>query len=371
MNVFKSLFHLSQHTNLSSSLLKDLKKVSKTTKPSPPLSLYDQRFVSMIREKTALHNRNNVTRTKAYLDFFKFNPDIHWAFLAHLVSRNAGWTMTDLKGEYLPHLLTPEQQQSFFSFLERGNWLIFQDAYPQLLLYKESVLRKRPLFHLLPSLHVSSFMKVIWEDFWQNKNSEVLTASLIINEQHYIESRVIQTDHFKKSVFQTLAFQLQDVLNTNTLLFPMIEGDTVTLTGEAAHHFLYVKERIELGKRLYTRLFSNERNLNAIINWATLHPHTGSRKDYWSHLFNSVKEGKPLEKRIIKDCLLQKGPRIYSPSLTAWSDVTHKSPDRSDWYTNSNIIDLLNLPSPDLSGNVQKIHCHSLTLLEKINGFPT
>lgn len=45
-----------------------------------------------------------------------------------MVSRNGGWNMTDLKGELLSHLLSESEQNDFFQFLERGNWLIFQDV---------------------------------------------------------------------------------------------------------------------------------------------------------------------------------------------------------------------------------------------------
>lgn len=102
------------------------------------LAMEEKRLVQQITAQTKEKNENNVTRTAAYLDFYKRHPEIHWAFLGHMVSRNGGWNMTDLKGELLLYLLTEKEQQSFFTFLERGNWLIFQDIYPQFLLYEES-----------------------------------------------------------------------------------------------------------------------------------------------------------------------------------------------------------------------------------------
>ena len=68
-----------------------------------------------------------------------------------MVSRNGGWNMTDLKGGLLSRLLTKKEVESFFTFLERGNWLIFQDAYPQFLVYEESKKRGKNLFYLLSS----------------------------------------------------------------------------------------------------------------------------------------------------------------------------------------------------------------------------
>lgn len=200
MKSLLSFFSTQKKKSLSAALIYELKNAIKTHSTPPSLSAEEQQIVQAIREKTDFTNTDNITRTKAYLDFFFQHPEIHWAFLAHLVSRNAGWTMTDLKGEYLPHLLSGDQQKSFFSFLERGNWLIFQDAYPQLLVYQESVKRKRPLFHLLSAFHVSSFMSVVWRRFWIEKDRDILSTALIINEQHYIDSRIIKDDIFHLSL---------------------------------------------------------------------------------------------------------------------------------------------------------------------------
>lgn len=123
----------------------------------------------------------------AYFDFYQKHPEIHWAFLGHMVSRNGGWNMTDLKGDLLTRLLTNKERDAYFTFLERGNWLIFQDAYPQFLLYGESLKRNKPLFYLLPALDISSFMESVWNYFWKRRDSYILTIALVINEQNYLE----------------------------------------------------------------------------------------------------------------------------------------------------------------------------------------
>ena len=184
----------------------------------------DQQLLQMIRLKTKQLNVNNVTRTKAYLDFYIFRPEIHWAFLGHMVSRNGGWNMTDLKGEFLSRLMNEQSKQDFFSFLERGNWLIFQDAYPQFLLYEESLFQSRNLFYLLPYLNVSTFMEVIWNHFWEERDSYMLAIALIINEQSYLENRIVQNPLYKKKVFQTFEFVLQDLLSFNQILFPFTDN---------------------------------------------------------------------------------------------------------------------------------------------------
>ncbi|PFG15348.1 DUF2515 family protein [Bacillus sp. es.036] len=347
-------------------LMKELKEACHLSPPTLTLTGEEVKLTRIIREQTEQANRNNVTRTKAYLDFYLKHPEVHWAFLAHLVSRNAGWTMTDLRGEYLPRFLSPDDQHAFFSFLERGNWLIFQDAYPQLLIYEESLKVNKPLFHLLSAFHVSSFMKVIWNRFWKDKASDTLSVALIINEQHYIDSRVINDQHFHQTVFNTLPFQIQNVFNMNVLLFPLIRNGSIQLIGEPANHFLFVKERIVLGKRLYQLVFSNESTLNEILEWSTCHSHTGSRKDFWPELFHFIKEGQPDEKRVLDQCTLKKGPRLYSPLLSVWKDVQHDSPDRKDWFVNTSALSLFKLPDPDFSGNAAKIYCRSLHLLESL-----
>ena len=61
--------------------------------------------------------------------------------------------------------------------------------------------------------------------------------------------------------------------------------------------------------------------------WANQHPHTGSRKDYWPHLFNDVDEEFParLLKPRLKSCQLLPGSsRFYSPQLEfAWKNQKH------------------------------------------------
>src|SRR5699024_7697380 len=121
----------------------------------------DQILIRQIKESTRQLNLNNVTRTTAYFDYYRKHPEIHWALLGHMVSRNGGWNMTDLKGELLSKLLSEAEQKDYFLFLERGNWLIFQDVYPQLLLYEESLKRETSLFYLLSFFHVSIFMEVM------------------------------------------------------------------------------------------------------------------------------------------------------------------------------------------------------------------
>ncbi|MEH7237449.1 DUF2515 domain-containing protein [Bacillus sp. JJ1562] len=356
---------------LSESLLqikKDIKKRQKRPVLLPLLTLEEQFLIQQIKEMTRKLNQNNVTRTKAYLDFYNAHPEIHWAFLGHMVSRNGGWNMTDLKGGQLSRLLTRKEAQVYFSFLERGNWLIFQDAFPQFLLYEASKLYQQNLFYLLPHFHVSVFMESVWNDFWVRQDKYTLTVAQIINEQSYLEDRVISNSHYKKEVFDTLEFKLQDLLDLNHILFPFEEKGKVRLIGQTLHQFKSVRERILLGKRLYSILFADEKRLKSVENWAKKVQHSGSRKDYWPHIFNHVDEGLPgfLLKSRVKSCELTKGsPRIYSPRLEmAWRNRKHKPAEIGDWYKDWEIIYYLKQDKELVDGEILHEYCKTLEKFE-------
>ena len=336
------------------------------------LSNEDQLLLQSIRLKTERLNVNNITRTKAYLDFYTIHPEIHWAFLGHMVSRNGGWNMTDLNGEFLSRLMHQQTKQDFFSFLERGNWLIFQDAYPQFLLYEESKSQNRNLFYLLPYLEVSRFMEVIWNHFWRDRDCYMLAIALVINEQNYLESRIVQNPLYRKKVIQTLEFMLQDFLSFNHILFPYNEfgkqGGKAALVGLTLHYFGSLHERIILGKRLYQLLFQDRELLEDVHRWATAHPHTGSRKDYWPDVFNDVNEGvpgAPMTKRL-KSCLLRKGAlRLFSPRLEyAWHTVNHAAAESGEWYEHWYMIEYLLEEKVPINGKIVGGYCETLEKLE-------
>lgn len=323
----------------------------------------DNGLLERIGRNTRELNQNNVTRTKAYFDFYQKHPEIHWAFLGHMVSRNGGWNMTDLKGDLLTRLLTKKERNAYFAFLERGNWLIFQDAYPQFLLYSESLNRNKPLFYLLPYLNVSTFMETIWNYFWRRPDPYILTIALVINEQNYLEKRVIQNPIYQKDVLNTLEFKLQDYLSFNHILFPYRKK---SLAGQTLHQFQSLHERILLGKRLYAVLFQR---LNQFVDWAKAQPHTGSRKDYWPHIFNNVNEGIPgipYQLRL-NACKLRWGARrIYSPDLTStWKNVHHQEAEKGDWFSDWQVADYLSeLSETQIKGEIEFEYCKTLERLE-------
>ena len=273
--------------------------------------------------------------------------------------------MTDLKGEFLTRLLSRKDREVFFAFLERGNWLIFQDVYPQFLLYKESLKQNKPLFHLCSVLGISIFMETIWNYFWLHQETYILTMALVINEQSYLEKRVVQNAGYQKEVLNKIEFILQDLFSFNHILFPYGKRN---LAGQTIHQFESLHERILLGKRLYAVLFKNKDRLKQVIEWAKTHPHTGSRKDYWPHIFNNVNEGIPgfAYQTRLKACQLRpRARKIYSPALEyAWKNVSQPEAEKGDWYIDNRVCDYLIENTEKMDGEIQNEYCKTLERLE-------
>jgi hypothetical protein len=307
-----------------------------------PLTLEESGLVEAIRVRTQKENRNNVTRTMAYWACYQAYPELHWALLAHMVSRNGGWNMTDLQGELLPRLIDTDQAEHLFAFLERANGLIFQDAYPQLLLYEASKKCKKNLFHLLPHLDISMWMVPVWHEFWTATDSAALTIALIVNEQNYIEQRIVQKGHFQQTVLNKALFKAQGWLQMNQVGFPFWSQSTETdslqprLAGLILENFANLAERIALGKGLYALLFGVPEVLRGVLRFAASTPHTGSRADYWPHLFSPIQKAPPdyLYQERLDGCFLKQGSSpLYSPTLeTVWPDRPLMPVEPGDWF---------------------------------------
>lgn len=306
---------------------------------------FEQRVIDDIREAVQSAGSSNLTRTKAYLDIFQEFPELHWAFLAHLVSRNAGWNMTDLVSGQKNELQDGQDVYRTYRFLERSNALIFQDAYPQLLLYAYSKNSGKSLFHLLPKFRVSSFMLPFWEHFWLSRSSSLLAVGLIINEQSYIQTRVIRHPFFRQTVMGKAFFRLNSLCGMNQVLLPYslpgktsdeASGGQAKLAGKTLSDFASLSSRIAFGKRLYALLFGLEKVLKGAKQFASNVPHTGSRSDYWPGLFTpNEKEARIpllqsawlLNKEYSADEL-----RIYSPNLLEhFADTSYEPITREDW----------------------------------------
>ncbi|QAY65540.1 DUF2515 family protein [Paenibacillus protaetiae] len=302
------------------------------------LSCDDREQIERVRAETRLRNRNNVTRTEAYRRLYLRRPELHWALLAHMVSRNAGWNMTDLKGEWLPRLIREADRNLLFQLLERCNSYIFHDAYVQLRLYEYSLAAGRSFMYLLPELGVSRWMVPVWEQFWETRNPVPLTVALIINEQHFIEQRVIQKPFFQEQVLPAFITNLQALLLFNTVLLPYGREQELRLAGLSIERFERIEKRIEFGKSLYALLYGAPSIKNGVIDFVQRTAHTGSRADYAPLLYQAglpslTEPAAPYQKRLHGGNIEPGKPLLLSPVLEeAWSDRALSYPETGDWY---------------------------------------
>ncbi|MDR4948367.1 DUF2515 family protein [Neobacillus cucumis] len=240
------------------------------------LTIQEQTIIRQIVSETNRRNVDNISRTDAYFTYFKNHPDIIWSFLASMVSRNGGWNMCDLEGDIFPKLIEPQIRKKLFLTYERANWLIFHDVFPQLMLYHYSSELKRPMFHLLRYFNISAFIQKEWYRYWKENDKKRLTTALIINEQNVIQTPVIEHPVYRRKVFNSFLFYLQDWLHFSCVLFPTCGGEVY---GASVNGFKSLSKRINLGKRLAS-ILSHPRLFPYFFEFAERTPHTGSRFDY-------------------------------------------------------------------------------------------
>ncbi|MFC4557351.1 DUF2515 family protein [Virgibacillus kekensis] len=266
-----------------------------------------ERDIKYISRQVSSHNLDNISRTRAYQNFFLEFPEIKWAFVASMVSRNAGWNMTDLFLSPFRKLLSHKERKQLFMTYERANWLIFSDAYPQLLIYKLSKELNKPMFHLLPAFHVSRFMVKEWFIFWEDQDEHRLMTALIINEQNVIHQPVIKQSYFKYQIFLRFPYLLQDRLFMNAVLIPAFQDK---LYGIYIHGFTNLTRRITVGKQIASVLF-NPLVYEGVKQFAVETEHTGSRRDYERLLYRHF----------------EKGPLLR----TVYPVINHQDNIRKDW----------------------------------------
>ncbi|PYZ98379.1 hypothetical protein CR205_07235 [Alteribacter lacisalsi] len=277
----------------------------------------DKKILYAVKKEIESENYDNISRTEFYQKYYKRNPEIRWSYLASMVSRNAGWAMTDLKSRPFCELLQDSLRMRLFQTYERANWMIFSDACAQLLIYEWSKKEGAPYFHLLPQFGVSNWITEKWLQFWQRKDEEELLVALIVNEQNLIEKPVIKNHFDRHSVFGSSAYKLQDRLHFSTVLFPDTKGN---LFGCSVHDFTKTKKRISLGRKLAWILFESPEKEDIMHFHDTVTP-TGSRRDYQQFL----------ERRYPKTPILRfaYGPVIHQREMNRdWSKTPGRHPNR-------------------------------------------
>nr|WP_240628561.1 DUF2515 family protein [Bacillus salacetis] len=278
--------------------------------PDCSLCETSEELARVIREKTLEYNLDNISRTKAYQEYYLIHPEIKWSFLASMVSRNAGWNMCDLQGPWFPAVLDEKTRRNLFYTYERANWLIFHDVFPQLLIHHYKTELNMEMFHLFREFFVSAFMQEEWQRFWNGGDIARLMQSLIINEQNVIEEPVIKHPVYKRKVFKTWLFFLEDHLHFSSVIFPTKAGN---LYGASVSDFRKLDSRISLGNRLSQILF--EENLyHHFKDFALSVEHTGSRRDYERFCQGAPKTGTPILRTVfeVKQHHIHKQPSDWS-----------------------------------------------------------
>ncbi|MRU04272.1 DUF2515 family protein, partial [Bacillus anthracis] len=136
-----------------------------------------------------------------------------------------------------------------------------------------------------------------------------LMTALIINEQNKIQKPIIENTYFKKHVFHTALFKLQEMLHVSAVIFPTVEGK---MYGFSVYQFETLQKRVELGKKLAALLFHP--NYKSLFHRFALQTvHTGSRADYEQYIREARKSCTPTLREV-------------------YPAVAHKEISMRDWF---------------------------------------
>ncbi|MCA9666762.1 MAG: DUF2515 family protein [Myxococcales bacterium] len=229
-------------------------------------------------------NRDNVARTAAYLELYRYTvenpPDLPWVLMAHLVSRNAGYLMSDVaarlagsaSGERAAMPGYDDALRELFLMLERANYLIFHDAW----------------YHVaqrlvagaagLDAARTTRFIVTCWRRYEAAAGSarEVdpalerqLVLELVENEQNLIERRVVHNPRFAAAM--RLVALIEASGREKPIELPLCDTP-ITVGG-----FARLEQRIAAGARIYDALLADRARRAEIVAWCVAHPHSGSR----------------------------------------------------------------------------------------------
>ncbi|MFD0713643.1 DUF2515 family protein [Paenibacillus sp. GCM10027626] len=328
----------------------------------PSITIQDRAIVERIQAETNGAIRSNLLRAEAYRVLYFRRPELHGALLAHIMTRNIGYYMTDLQGELLPRLIDAEKRKRWFLLLERLDAAAFKHTYPQLLLYEAGKKEGKELTHLLPFFGISRFMQPVWNLFWHKLDRAALTTALIVNEQR------IMSRELKKEANRPL------LPETFSVILPYgasLDGG-MKLAGVMFKQPYHEEVRIEAMKRLYVILFGLADIHEGVLSFVRGVPHSGSRADYAPDLFTAHKSAITFgryKQKLIGSSIIQGRRALYSPRLEeAWPDTEYKGSDeggKEDWFVSVEEVCpyFRRLPAPERSEVFQE-HCSLLRKLE-------
>jgi hypothetical protein len=222
--------------------------------------------------EVAARNTDNVTRTQSYLELYawarKSGHELPWLLMAHLVSRNTGYLLSDLAGRIDQRRAKGDEVsavalETLALLLERGNYVIFDDAW------------RHVLAHLLgrEDPHTTQFMRGAWRRFRGEGGERQLVLDLVHNEQNVIERRVVHNERFGAGLRMLQLIEMSG--RERPLEFPRVREPAPAIT---VGGFGELAKRIETGRRIFDEIIDRDRD--ALFAWAMERPHTGSRAVY-------------------------------------------------------------------------------------------
>lgn len=236
-------------------------------------------------------NADNVARTDSYLELYAWTrqngPDQPWVLMAHLVSRNAGYLMSDLArmldGPQGADPATAEAMRSLFLLLERANWLIFHDAWHHLL---HALAGRRGE---LTGPRTPRFMIDAWARHEGFGDERGLVLDLVHNEQNLIERRAVHHPHLAAGARLLGLIEMSG--REKPLHFAIPDAPAITVGG-----FAKLERRIDAGRRIFDEVVADRGRRDALYEWARAHPHTGSRAIYGGKPGPTVREAWPVDR---------------------------------------------------------------------------
>ena len=248
-----------------------------------------QALERMLSELPA-RNADNVSRTESYLELYaltrEMGRELPWVLMAHLVSRNSGYLMTDLAlaRDRRSTPFSEEALAEMFLFLERPNFLIFHDAWWHV------------AHHLLglpmQEGRVPRFVRDAWRRYEEASRGGVsaqversLVFDLVTNEQNLIERRTVHAPRFARARAMLAFFDAMKAERPIVLPVTRVE---IVVGG-----FLELEKRIATGRRIFDEVLADRAQRDAIFDWALAHPHTGSRDVHGGRATTTIREGWP------------------------------------------------------------------------------
>jgi hypothetical protein len=302
-------------------------------------------------------NETNPLRTDYYERFWAANREIPWTLLANLVSRNAGYQMSDLarfSARLAMHgalavVVAPRvtiqlglaQIKALWAYLELGNFLIFRDVSPALEGWARA--KRQPehterIFDMLlePEFGLDPFVVEQWKGFARLGDARTQaqiqrhTFALITNEQNQIEDRLVRgVSSYLGALAPTTSalVRLYGALGLTRLGFPLGSPSAGPKAEQLAIYdvsdFTSLDARINTGRDVFVGLLETPERRDRVNAWVSANRvHSGSRTDYnepyySTHRISLIDRPLPIPGLI---------DETYSPPLKPWQG------EKAAWY---------------------------------------